>query len=75
MPERDQETAPGGEGARTQRQARRTSLPGRQRRGGGEPVAEADDRLAPGIAAEQQEEEQYQQRYKGQQKGAKLGHA
>jgi hypothetical protein len=38
----------------------------------GEPLGEADDRLAAGVATEQQADEQRQERHCGQQEGAKL---
>ena len=73
--EGDQEAATGGEGAGPERRATGLGAGEPATGGGGDPLGEADDRLAAGVAAEQQTgEQQAQQRHGGQQEGAKLGH-
>jgi hypothetical protein len=72
--EGDQETATGGEGAACLRQAGSSGGGCLGPAVSGDPLGEADDRIAARVAPKEQRDEQEQQRYNGKQEGAELGH-
>lgn len=73
--ESQQQAAAGGEGAQSAgshvaRCSGTGSVPA-----SGDPLRQADDRLAAGVAPEQQRDQQEQQRHGGKQEGCELGHS